>query len=322
MNALVKQILVFYDAPELVLAETKKALKYLCLTVESTSEETTALCAPVSDEKLDMLRQGRIDVRSLFTNPRTNRWYTTDLSKGDKIPLKKFAETRWDIPDNWLPNFDFYLEPSTGAQLKKRIVTIAIGQRWELRDLQQFSHKYEEVYALIYSTLHGAPATTAAYKQYPWRRGLSSVLFYDDLQASVPWSVRPVVESINYNSPGSIELTVLADVNAQMREMLASVVEAPKHASEVYHQVHSELAKRKILGENPPKHFRERYDDYLRGSLRELGAAIGFRDVSKFVLYSKDPLRAVKILLSLYRRLMTLREYVEEEKVDFKKSFK
>jgi len=28
-----------------------------------------------------------------------------------------------------------------------------------------------------------------------------------------------------------------------------------------------------------------------------------------------------KILLSLYRRLMTLREYIEEEKVDSKKSF-
>jgi hypothetical protein len=323
MKASVKQILVFYDAPELVLAETKRALKYLCLTVESTSEETKALCAPVSEEKLEMLRQGKIDVRSLFTHPRTNRWYTTDLSKGDEIPLIKFAQTRWDIPDEWLPNFDFYLESGTrGAQSKKTTVTIAIGQRWELRDLQQFSHKYEEVYALLYSTLHGSSSSAPAYRQYPWRRGLSSVLFYDDLQSNVPRAARPVVESINYNSPGSIALTVLADVNAQMRSMLGSVVEAPKHASQVYREIHAELGKRKLLGENPTKSFTQRYDGYLKDSLRQLGAAIGFRDVSKITNYSDDPLRALKILLSLYRRLMSLREYVEDEKVDFKKSFR
>jgi hypothetical protein len=52
-----------------------------------------------------------------------------------------------------------------------------------------------------------------------------------------------------------------------------------------------------------------------------MGAAIGFRDVKKLGSYSNEPLIALKILLSLYRRLMTLREYVEDEKVDFKKSF-
>ena len=321
MNISVKEILVFYDGPELVLAETKKSRKYLCLTVETDSNGIKALCAPVSDEKLDMLLAGRIDVRSLFTTPRSHNWYTTDLSKGDSLPLTKFVKNRWDIPPNWLPNFDFYLESGAGAQSQKKTVTIAIGQRWDLGDLQQFSRKYQEVYALTYTTMHDPTSNGSPYPQYPWRRGLSSFLFYDDLKANVPRSLRPVVERFNYNSPGEIELTVLADVNAQMRAMLGSVVEAPKPASEAYHAIHAELSKRTLLGENPSKSFLQHHGDYLKGALRELGAAIGFRDIKKLGIYSADPLRALKILLSLYRRLMALREYVEEEKVDFKKSF-
>ena len=99
---------------------------------------------------------------------------------------------------------------------------IHIEGRWEIRDLYLFPHRYAEIYSFLYA-LAAAEKTEAslfahAFKRYPWRGGYSAVNFYDELYGAIPREERPQIKSIEYASPGYIELGAVILLVTQIDE--------------------------------------------------------------------------------------------------------
>ena len=97
------------------------------------------------------------------------------------------------------------------------VYTIEIDGEWSLEDLYIFPRTFEQVYFLIYSLFpdhdeYDLERIRNAYSAFPWRGGYSAVSFYNTLKYIVPRARRPQLVSINYSSPGLMEIGLILAV--------------------------------------------------------------------------------------------------------------
>ncbi|HEY6872187.1 MAG TPA: hypothetical protein VI298_05600 [Geobacteraceae bacterium] len=88
-----------------------------------------------------------------------------------------------------------------------------MDERWALADLYDFPHAYSQAYALIYcfdSRLNpkDEKRINTALEQYPWQGGYSYVNIYTVLNNQIPEEHRPQIASIQYASPGFIDVII------------------------------------------------------------------------------------------------------------------
>jgi len=88
---------------------------------------------------------------------------------------------------------------------------IKLDGEWSLEDLYVFPRTYEQVYLLFYSLSPDIVEIDLdrmehAYSAFPWQGGYSAVDFYGQLKYSTRKQFRPEIESIEYHSPGHLDL--------------------------------------------------------------------------------------------------------------------
>src|SRR4051812_42514362 len=97
---------------------------------------------------------------------------------------------------------------------------IQLDEKWSLVDLYEFPHAYTQVYAFIYSLTQTGRLSEAAvseiYRRHPWRGGYSAVNFYGDLYCAMEEDHQPMVNAIEYASPGFLEMAALVAVATQI----------------------------------------------------------------------------------------------------------
>lgn len=119
---------------------------------------------------------------------------------------------------------------------------IAIDGPWYLEDLYVFPRTYEQVYFLIYSLLPQDDENVQeriryAYSTFPWQGGYSAVNFYNNLKYTTPKQERPLVISMQYASPGWIELRLINFVAQSIEAIVKSIAEIILHANRVYNEI-------------------------------------------------------------------------------------
>jgi hypothetical protein len=128
---------------------------------------------------------------------------------------------------------------------------IPIDGRWELRDLYEFPHTYAQIYAVLYVLQEELPAARQirrndAFRKYPWRGGYSAVNWFSDLYYAIPQAERPQIISIQYASPGWIDLGVYVSVAVAIRQMLVAFSQAGRHLNDTYSQIQQGIHQRKL----------------------------------------------------------------------------
>jgi hypothetical protein len=199
---------------------------------------------------------------------------------------------------------------------------ITIDERWEIRDLYFFPHRYAEVYSFLYA-LHEASLNHGArfaevFHRYPWRGGYSAVNFYDDLYDSIPRAHRPRINSIHYASPGYIELGAVLVIVTQIDKILTGAMKIWDKLDKIYTAIHKRAMQRRLLKFNVKEHERKLAEEEVRfliNSTKELAEAIGIDDPAALNRLTGDPLASLKILMAFYRRFRELVSFVQEGKV-------
>ena len=199
---------------------------------------------------------------------------------------------------------------------------IGIDGRWDLEDLYIFPRNYEQVYFLVFSLLPHEDEDIQerikyAYSGFPWRGGYSAVNFYNNLKYTTPRLHRPQVISIQYASPGWIELRLIQFVARTVEGIIKSIATSIIEANRVYNEIHKGLSERKLLRIDVKKKELElemMHADYIEKSANTMARLVGLRDVSQMHEKTGSPLKTLKILLSLYRRIRTLAEYQNKGK--------
>jgi len=194
---------------------------------------------------------------------------------------------------------------------------IYIDGKWDLEDLYVFPHTYEQVYFLIYSLLPHEDEEIQekikyAYSKFPWRGGYSAVNFYSKLKDTTPKKERPQVLSLQYASPGWIELSLIIVVAVAVERLVKAIASIIKEANSTYHEIQTGLSKRKLLRIEVKKkelELEKQHKDFIRDSTEKMANILSLKDIAQMHEKSGSPLKTLKILLSLYRRIRTLVEY-------------
>ncbi len=107
INLQMKEILIFYDTSQLFVAkEIGNGTLYLCLLYHTNDDGTSLhIAVDISNEKLDEVVSGHIDLRDVFTNP--ERFWFDVTDNGDTM----VATIRTEQPtEDMLPDKGYYLE--------------------------------------------------------------------------------------------------------------------------------------------------------------------------------------------------------------------
>ncbi len=212
---------------------------------------------------------------------------------------------------------------------KQEKYKISIDGKWDLHDLYNFPRIYGQVYAFLRSFLpdmddsHRAYSRViGAYKIYPWKGGWSTVNFYDSLSA---FDGRPPISSIRYSSPGWVEIVVfIAGVKA-IADFIRDYDTISEKVGKLCGQGQQILLR--IMKKTPKNKDNPILDNEDIESLIKVGDdLIKMWGLSNIVTMEKlnerteCPVKSLKILLSLRRRIEKLVEYKINGKVKFSDS--
>jgi len=201
---------------------------------------------------------------------------------------------------------------------------IFIGERWSLGDLYRFPRTYEQVYFAFEAILPTESEATQArleraFRAFPWRGGYSAVGFYDQLRRATPPQKRPTIRAIQYASPGFIELVLNLPLAIHIASVVASVAGSISICNRVYNNIHKNLQERKLLRievERKKIELSREEIALIRYANEEMAQLLGLPSAQAIVERSDDPLVALKILLSIYRRVRTLAEFKNSGKAN------
>lgn len=201
---------------------------------------------------------------------------------------------------------------------------IFIDKRWSLEDLYKFPRAYEQVYFAFEAVLPAPDEKTndrieAAFRSFPWRGGYSAVSFYNQLKYATPPNKRPLIQEIRYASPGHIELLLNLPLAIQIAAVVSSVAGSIGICNKVYNAIHADLQKRKLLRIEVERKKIELTKEELGlvgQANEEMAKMLGLPSAMAIVERANDPLIALKILLSIYRRVRTLAEYKNKGKAN------
>jgi hypothetical protein len=140
------------------------------------------------------------------------------------------------------------------------------------------------------------------------------------LKYTTPRRSRPQVVSLYYASPGWLELSIIVGVAIAVERIAKAIASTLKEANSTYHEIHKGLSERKLLrieAEKKELELMHANHSYIEKCLLDMANLLHLSEVGQMHEKTGSPLKTLKIMLSLYRRVRTLAEYRARGKVDF-----
>jgi hypothetical protein len=202
---------------------------------------------------------------------------------------------------------------------------IRLDADWSLKDFYELPHVFAQVYAFNCAFLlargdGGSERVVYAFSSYPWRGGYSAVNFYNTLGYQVPLRLRPKVKSIQYASPGWIELSLLVSAALAIGKAIDTFVKSAGGLNALYTDIHRGMRDRKLMKIDvklKELELTKAQIDFAVESSQRLAKDLGFEGLDELNEGTGNPLATLKILLSYYRRVRTLAGYAIKGKAKF-----
>lgn len=196
---------------------------------------------------------------------------------------------------------------------------LLMDEQWNLEDLHLFPHAFADAYAFTYcfdSTAEpiNADRIDTALEQYPWNGGYSYVNLYFVLKHQVVPEERPTIKSIQYASPGWIELLLNPDVAMRVAKSVGILLAAGVAAVEAFKRIDKlRLDIARARKEAVVESLRLEADEVeaLHLLCDQTARHIGFKNVDSLNRRTKNPETTLKLLMAHWRRLTVLVEYVQ-----------
>lgn len=298
---------------------------------DNDPEKSIFLATTVRTRHWEAYLDGTVDLRYLFLYPRGRLLYYFDLMKmkNNQVLMEPFVG---QIPDDHLPlprlfSSDHTTEFTAGAKATDT-ETLVIDGEWEMPEFGQFYQKYADVYAFFASTKNWAdplrPAALRAqvqeaFRTKPFQGGSSYVHFYHGLNDNLPRDERTSLDSIQYASPGTVNITGDAALFDAVERLVTTFLDQRFEIREAYSTLYSYMSKGGLLamaGHN----FKA--DDpraaYLLAGAKTLCEKHEIQDFDIISqLSQKNGLVVAKIVLSLSRRIEEAAKFFAQGRMGF-----
>jgi hypothetical protein len=196
---------------------------------------------------------------------------------------------------------------------------IQMDGTWRLADLYEFPRGLSQAYAFIYCfDSHGSTSAgrlDEALANYTWKGGYSVVKIYTVLQHQVPPSHRPQINSIQYSSPGWMELILDLHTIGKLAYAVATLSIGPAAVGilKTYGAIQNQLQNIRRRSENFKSEraaLRTKEVEALGDLCDQLSKQIGFKRYHELLKrVDGDPEVAAKLLSAQYRRLKLVADY-------------
>lgn len=199
---------------------------------------------------------------------------------------------------------------------------IRIDGPWEFVELSNFAHTYTQAYAFVYSLTNVSDTNQysleIAYSSYPWRGGFSSLNFYNRLYSSIPLEHRPRIKQIQYASPGFIELGLALSAAGTLAGIIKLLTDAGERVHRLYDTIYKGAQQRRLLRlevRGRELELKREHLEFILDASERLGGAMGI-PVDRILYRTNSPFATLKTLLSFFRKVAPLSQYVEDGRVD------
>ncbi|WP_027390275.1 hypothetical protein [Chrysiogenes arsenatis] len=207
---------------------------------------------------------------------------------------------------------------------RERIYRVLLDSEWQLDDLYEFPQAFAKSYAFIYcldSELapRDRDRINRALAEYPWRGGFSYVNINTVLHNQVPIHDRPRIRSIQYASPGWLDLFLNVDVAIQVAKSVGVLLGAAGSAALTYKGIYKTLASIKVEREKAKLQTLQLTQAQAKVVLSlcdDMAKFLGFKNVKELHQFTGNPETSMKLLAAHYRRTKTLTEFVENGKAE------
>ena len=211
--------------------------------------------------------------------------------------------------------------------LKVNDYKILMNGEWSLEDLYALPYTYIHVYSFLYHFLEPIKdfeneddRLVITFSVHPWRGGFSVVNFYNNLKYIVPPNHRPKIKSIQFASPGYIELTLIVAVALSIKKIVQSFTESANELHNLYNNIYKGMHERKMMRIEAKRQellLTKEQINFAIDSAENLSKLMGFRNLYEVQRLTQNPLATLKILLSFYRKIKKLVEYDVKGKAKF-----
>jgi hypothetical protein len=218
------------------------------------------------------------------------------------------------IPDDYLPALESYIRTSVATN-KLHSFSLLIGGRWTVKNFGDLPHIFSKLYSLLYTVNVLKPEELWT---LPWRGNFSSMHFFNWVYKQVPRSDRPLVEALQYSSPGFVRFSLNART---AREVVECVNDFKANFTELtleYDRLTDYIRKHKIKDiKNSESTEWNSHDTFLTESTVALLHPFSPIQEREFLLIAPRPFEAAQIARTIYRDVKKLIDFENEGLVEF-----
>lgn len=326
-----KQTLVAFDGPQLVLFQSDRGFPVLALAVEEPTDLSYPLfLAEVTNEQFKRYLDQKVDLRYIYRHAAKRLYYANWAALNTQgwlsVTLAKEA-----IPEEYFPDHGFWarhhtIEYAASIYASDTLASFAIDGSWDAADFSRFYGKFADLYAFLTvgtrELVQRIPeqslyAVKGAIRSLGWRGGGSYVGFYDSMFSKIDELSPLRVSRIQYASPGTIELKGDPDALAQVAHVVTAFASDNGEMKGAFHFV-SRLLSNEGLKSAPAgsKFSSEQVAEIALEKCNLLNAGLGANAPDEILnLCEGDAVVYAKITLSFYRRAKELHGFHAEGRV-------
>ncbi|GBC61773.1 hypothetical protein DENIS_2735 [Desulfonema ishimotonii] len=311
--------LIYFDGPLLSHFKNKNSENYLYYWCDADNLNRW-LIFRVSSQDLTLYLNKEITLYELIINPIDGFLYSVDIDENMEY-RNIFMVQPDDLPESYIPEIDSYYEfEILHKENQDKNYRILINNDWKLDDLYSFPRNYSQVYLFIYSLQNllkkniDFEKLKNSFQAHPWKGGYSALNFYDSLN----YIHRPEISSIQYASPGWIELKLFIPSAISIRKIITSFLDNSDALIEMYNRTIKELRLRRLTKIDARNAYLTPENAlFIKETIKKFSQLMDFQYTEQLDNLTENPLISLKILLSFYRRVKNLSVYSIEGKASY-----
>jgi hypothetical protein len=334
-TAVIKQCLLWYDQPEIMLLK-KNAQEYI-LAVASPSDPVKPdwqyqfVGASMTNRMVSEYQSEKFDLRFALSHANLRRYWIFNYDpKSPNVNLTKISKGSAFLEEA-LPEIGFFAREHDRIKVVDEFVPDAderfeIDGSWDLGEFSKFYGQVEDIYYILNDVRRYTDGRTSNVTKQsitdafnrPWRGGGSYKGYYDNI-ANDNMPTAPLrVGGIQYNSPGFVRIKAKRQPFDDMIALLQSYAGEPIATRKAYTVLYKFLSSAGLLKASADVQISAEISRSIGQFSNALAEKLpGFSYATVKSMTGDNTLVTAKVLLSVYRRLDNLFHFFEQGRVSY-----
>ncbi|MBF0589295.1 MAG: hypothetical protein HQL53_09210 [Magnetococcales bacterium] len=335
-QATIKQTLIFYDAPQMLLLSGQDDNPIVALAVDHEDMADPFFACYVTKPHWQQYLSGKVDLRYLYDNPMFGNHYFFDLESVEedkRVNLTKATPAQVKDEEAYWPGHGFFsynhTEEIEGHQkVKTNEQRLFIDGTWDTTEFSDFMRSLSGIYDIHVlndfigisnkAAEQGWQRLKSAIAKRRWTAGGSYINFFSNLLGAAELNNQPMrLSGIQYASPGHLNFSCNKATYEAAIHTLQNYEMTEEEASKAFQHINKVLDREKLKTASPEAEFSsDDIRDHVQDSADVLLRATGIKRPDKIRQLCDDNILVyAKVSLAMFRRYKNAHAYISKGRV-------